>query len=365
MQGAPLAEDAPGHSKSSKSCKGSPAKANQSSAGENEPHAPTSTHGQAISSELGPVSDPNIGSASDFARNATPGFARVLRDVLRIAWPVTLSYIAVGLPCGVLAAKAGMTPLMAAVISATFLTGGGQFMISNLWIAGTPMLSLLASVAAISTRFALYSASLAPYLKRFNKRQSLAITSCFTEEAYGITLSKLAEGPSWTAAHAITLNLALVVSWTIPVTLGAMIGAAVDIPTALASFAMTSLFIYLLYSQPHTRGNLCAAAAAVITVGACKAIGASGIAVPTAAVIGVMAGMLSLRIGNDDEDTPAKAQAIGYAEKIDDAGGIHPQSLCSHDSATYAGKCATVYAETSETAKSGSQTAMGGEPDER
>lgn len=31
-----------------------------------------------------------------------------------------------------------------------YLSGGGQFMISNLWIADTPMLSILASTAADS-----------------------------------------------------------------------------------------------------------------------------------------------------------------------------------------------------------------------
>lgn len=304
MQAAPLQE-------------GSPTTGARTS--ENEASPITSSH-DAISDS---PSSPALGIA--------PGPASVPREILRIAWPVTLSYVAVGMPCGVLAAKAGMTPLMAAIISATFLTGGGQFMISNLWIAGTPMLSLLASVAAISTRFALYSASLAPYLKRFNKRQSLAITSCFTEEAYGITLSKLAEGPSWTAGHAITLNLFLVASWAIPVTLGAIIGAAVDIPTAIASFAMTSLFIYLLYSQQHTRGNLCAAVAAIATIGVCKATGASGIAVPAAAVVGVCAGMLSQRLSGRDEaaNTPMNSHA---AE-------MRPQNTA--------------------------QTATGGEPDER
>lgn len=33
------------------------------------------------------------------------------REVLSAAWPVMVSYVAVGLPCGVLAAKAGMGPL--------------------------------------------------------------------------------------------------------------------------------------------------------------------------------------------------------------------------------------------------------------
>lgn len=215
------------------------------------------------------------------------------REVLAFAWPVMLSYVAVGMPCGVLAAKAGMTPFMAGVLSATYLSGGGQFMISNLWMSGTPIPSLLASVAAISTRFALYSASLAPHLKRFGKRESLAITCCFSEEAYGITLSKLAEGPSWTARHALALNLTLLLTWTVSVVAGALIGCAVDIPTALASFAMTSLFIYLLWSQPHTASNGIAAAAAAITIAFCKWNGLTGAAVPIAALVGVAAGLVS------------------------------------------------------------------------
>jgi predicted branched-subunit amino acid permease len=67
----------------------------------------------------------------------------------------------------------------------------------------------------------------------------------------------------------------------------------VDIPTAIAGFAMTSLFIYLLYAQPHTRGTACAALGAVVTVALCKWNGMGGVAVPLAALVGVAAGMAS------------------------------------------------------------------------
>lgn len=175
------------------------------------------------------------------------------RKVLPAAWPVMLSYVAVGLPCGVLAAKAGMTPLMNFVLSLTFLSGGGQFMMSNLWLAGTPLLSIIASVAAISTRFALYSASLAPYLKRFGRRQSLAIACCYTEEAYGITLSRLASRDAWTAHHALGLNVCVQLTWAVS----------------------------------------CAALGAAVTVALCKWNGLAGVAVPLAALVGVAAGMTS------------------------------------------------------------------------
>lgn len=242
------------------------------------------------------------------------------REVLSAAWPVMLSYVAVGLPCGVLAAKAGMAPLMNFVLSLTFLSGGGQFMMSNLWLAGTPLLSIIASVAAISTRFALYSASLAPHLKRFGRGQSLAIACCYTEEAYGITLSRLASGDAWTARHALALNVSMQLTWAASCAAGAALGSVVDIPTAIAGFAMTSLFMYLLYAQPHTRGTVCAALGAAVTVALCKWNGLAGVAVPLAALVGVAAGMASglaprrgVGDGSNGEESAASAEPPGSA----------------------------------------------------
>jgi predicted branched-subunit amino acid permease len=90
----------------------------------------------------------------------------------------------------------------------------------------------------------------------------------------------------------------------------------VDIPTAIAGFAMTSLFIYLLYAQPHTRGTACAALGAVVTVALCKWNGMGGVAVPLAALVGMAAGMASGLLprrsgggstGGDDEKTAERA----------------------------------------------------------
>jgi predicted branched-subunit amino acid permease len=84
----------------------------------------------------------------------------------------------------------------------------------------------------------------------------------------------------------------------------------VDIPTAIAGFAMTSLFIYLLYAQPHTRGTVCAALGAAVTIALCKWNGLGGVAVPLAALMGVAAGMasgLAPRRGSDGEKPAAPA----------------------------------------------------------
>ena len=208
------------------------------------------------------------------------------------AWPLMLSNVTVGLTYGVLAAKAGMAPWMSTLLGFTYLSGGSQFMISNLWIAGTPMLSILASTAAITSRFALYSASLAPFLKNKPKRETILATYNFTEESYGITLSKFAADPTWTARHSFALSTMLQITWALSCGARTLLGNALNVPTSIASFAMTSMFIYLLYVQNHTKGNLVAIAAAAATVIICKNIGASGVAVPFAAICGVVSALI-------------------------------------------------------------------------
>lgn len=117
--------------------------------------------------------------------------------IVKTVWPVMLTYVAIGAPCGMIMAQTGMEPWMVFALSSTFVTGSGQFMVCNLWLAGVPAASIVASVAAISSRFALYSASIAPYLTGASKRQTLAVAATLTEEAYGISLAKLIEGEDW------------------------------------------------------------------------------------------------------------------------------------------------------------------------
>lgn len=226
-----------------------------------------------------------------------------MKKVLAVAWPIMLSYIPLGLACGVLASKCGINPLMGFLMSVTLITGSGQFMISNLWLAGLPAFSIVASVAAVSLRFALYSASLSPYLKKASKRMSLALSYTLIEEAYGVTLSKLSEGEkNWTLRNALALNIVTILTWAVSVSAGSAIGAVLDIPTALAGFVMTALFVCLASSQLTSRGNVVAAIAAAVSVIALKLVGLANVAVPFAAVIGVAAAFVAAG------DAPAEAE---------------------------------------------------------
>lgn len=193
--------------------------------------------------------------------------------IVKTVWPVMLTYVAIGAPCGMIMAQTGMEPWMVFALSSTFVTGSGQFMICNLWLAGVP------------------AASIAPHLTGASMRQALAVSATLTEEACGISLARLVEGEDWGPRESFVLNAILIATWGVSCTMGAIVGAVVDVPTAIAAFVCTSLFICLLFSQRLSRGNVVAAGLAAVSVAICKFLGWTNIAVPVSVLVGVVAAL--------------------------------------------------------------------------
>ena len=115
----------------------------------------------------------------------------------------------------------------------------------------------------------------------------MAVTATLTEEAYGISLAKLVEGDGWGPKEAFALNAILIATWGVSCTAGAVAGAAIDVPTVIAGFVCTSLFICLLFSQRLSRGNVVAAVSGAVSVAMFKFLGLANIAVPASVVVGV------------------------------------------------------------------------------
>ena len=113
------------------------------------------------------------------------------------------------------------------------------------------------------------------------------LEASLTEEAYGISLAKLVEGEDWGPRESFVLNVILIATWGVSCTMGAIVGAVVDVPTAIAAFVCTSLFICLLFSQRLSRGNVVAAVSGAVSVAVCKFLGLANIAVPASVVAGI------------------------------------------------------------------------------
>lgn len=214
-----------------------------------------------------------------------------LRAAASAALPVMLGYLTIGIPCGVMEAEVGVSPLWAFVVSATFYSGAGQFMMSSLALAGTPVAAMVASVSLLSARQTLYAAALAPHVSSAPRPLAALFAATVTDESFGVNLERFVSDDAWTPARATLVNLMSMLSWAAANALGAAVGPALAIPVAVMSFAMTSIFVCLLVGQrwaPRTAAAALVAAAAVVAL---KLLGAGSLSVFFGAIAGVAAGL--------------------------------------------------------------------------
>ena len=214
-----------------------------------------------------------------------------IREALHAALPIILGYIAIGIPCGILSASIGLNAAQVLLFCIFFYSGAGQFMIPNMWLAASPIASIVASVSLVNTRQMLYSASLAPYCQKAKKRLSFLFAASVTDESYGVNMSKFSQG-NWSVGRATMVNMFSQSSWTLSCLVGVLVGNIVEVPLAIASFAMTSIFICLLCTQKLSLENLSAAVFAFVGVVVCKIFGLGGAAILVGAIVGVVAAML-------------------------------------------------------------------------
>lgn len=225
-----------------------------------------------------------------------------IRESFKTALPIMAGYVVLGIPCGILCVAAGMEPWMTAAMSVLFYSGAGQYMIPNMVLAGNPLSAIIASVSLVNTRQMLYGASLSQFCGKVSKRLAFLFGATVTDESFGVNLARFING-GWSVKSALFVNLFSQSSWIAANVAGALIGSAVSLPTALASFAMTSLFICLLCMQKVSRANAVAVVCAFAGVIVCKLVGLSGPAILIGALAGVGAALLFSLKFDEREDS--------------------------------------------------------------
>lgn len=213
-----------------------------------------------------------------------------VKDSFTAALPIMVGYVFLGVPCGILAQQVGLDALQAFLLSVIFYSGAGQFMIPNMWLAASPLSAIIASVSLVNSRQMLYSASLSRFCEGSSKRLSFLFAATVTDESFGVNLAKFDQG-SWDVRRATFVNLFSMLTWAVSNAAGVLLGSLLNLPTALASFAMTSIFICLLFSQRACKSNIVAAVMAVVGVVVCKCVGLSGPAIFIGACVGILSGI--------------------------------------------------------------------------
>ena len=100
--------------------------------------------------------EPSLNPIIFMRKRAMTNLKTDLQASFTAALPIVLGYVAIGVPCGILCDSIGLNALQVFAMSVLFYSGAGQFMIPNMWLAGAPIASIIASVSFVNTRQMLY-----------------------------------------------------------------------------------------------------------------------------------------------------------------------------------------------------------------
>ncbi len=230
----------------------------------------------------------------------------VIKDGFKAALPIMAGYVVLGLPCGLLCQQTGINALEAFILSITFYSGAGQYMIPNMWLAGSGPAAIIASVSLVNTRQTLYATALSQFCANCSKRLGFLFSATVTDESFGVNLARFQNG-GWDVYRATAVNLFSMFTWAFANAAGVILGNLVSVPTALASFAMTSIFICLLCMQKVNMVNIVTMLTAALGVFICKVAALSGPAILIGAVAGVVLGYVCSTAleGKSADDKPA------------------------------------------------------------
>jgi 4-azaleucine resistance transporter AzlC len=179
--------------------------------------------------------------------------------------PILLGVIPFGLLFGALAISAHLSSLAAQAMSSIIFAGAAQLIAAQLVGTGASGLVILMVVFVVNLRHALYSASVAPHIRRLGMGWKLLLSYLLTDEAYAVTITHYnREGDSETRHwYFLGAGLTLWSAWQISTAVGIFIGAQIS-PSWLLGFVLPLTFIALVVPALKDRGGVAAALVASV-----------------------------------------------------------------------------------------------------
>ena len=148
--------------------------------------------------------------------------------------------------------------------------GASQVVFAQLWGGGVPAPVVGASVSVINLRHALYSASMAPYLRALPLRWRVPLAYLLTDEAYAVSITRFTNEPAsaFQHYHLLGTGLTLWVCWQIATVTGVLFGATIPESWSLG-FAIPLTFIAIVAPAIRNRADIIAC----LTAGTLSVVG--------------------------------------------------------------------------------------------
>jgi 4-azaleucine resistance transporter AzlC len=179
------------------------------------------------------------------------------------ALPICLAFVPIGLAFGVLAQKAGLTPVEIGLMSLLVYAGSSQFIGVSMIESGSGSIPIIITTFFVNLRHFLMSSSLSIYLGKVNRKILPLYAYGVTDESFGVNLNKFRQG-DWSIISALTVNHATNLTWIASTVAGGIGGEFIPAGAFGIDYALIAMFICLLVFQLRGRKY---AAVAVIAAG--------------------------------------------------------------------------------------------------
>ncbi|MFV0559374.1 MAG: AzlC family ABC transporter permease [Enterococcus sp.] len=163
--------------------------------------------------------------------------------------PLCLSYIPVGLACGVLLQKAGFNPLLAGLLSVLVFSGGAQFLVASMLTTNASFAATILMVFFLELRYTLLGSSMSVFMRK-ERRSFLAVFSqSLNDENYAVNYLKFSTDPTWNKRKALYVNWFSMAAWAGSNMIGNLFGSIIKVDADMVHFALTSMFIFMFIMQ--------------------------------------------------------------------------------------------------------------------
>ncbi len=179
-----------------------------------------------------------------------------VRSGVTAALPILLVIAPFGAIFGAIANQAGLNLFEAMAMSMVVLAGASQIAAVQLLSDQAPAIIAILTGLFINLRFAMYSASLAPFWQKAPLWKRALCAYMMVDQTYGISIRRYLEKPDDTAEYRIGYYFGVAVPtitvWFISTGVGAVLGAAIP-PQLSLEFAVPVTFIAIV--APILRGT--------------------------------------------------------------------------------------------------------------
>ncbi|NQU65496.1 MAG: AzlC family ABC transporter permease [SAR324 cluster bacterium] len=172
---------------------------------------------------------------------------------LKLALPIIIGYIPIGIAFGVLSRKVGVSSFNTVMMSLIVFAGSSQLIAVGLFLAGASAVSIIITTFIVNLRHFLMTAALSPFLKSWRKPELAFFAFEVTDETFGIHAAMFASG-EYQKESAFTVNIAAQISWLVGTWIGIAASQIItDIELLALDFALPAMFIGLLVVATNDR----------------------------------------------------------------------------------------------------------------